>query len=539
MPTADIARVALITGCSSGIGQATAHRLARAGWRVYATARRVETLQPLEAVGCRALALDVADERSMQAAIETITREAGGIGALVNNAGYSQSGPIELVGPSLVRRQFETNVFGPLRLTQLVLPGMRARRQGRIVNIGSMGGRLTFPGGGVYHATKHALEAISDALRFEVAGFGIQVVLVQPGLIRTSFTSAASASLEGLGAGKPGPYGHFTTEVERITRESYVKGPIASLAGTPEGTAGVIERALTVKDPRARYRVTASASVLMSLRALLPDSLWDAFLARTYPRAGPAEGGHAIARTVYCPAVSRRIAVEFDTHRKIRTRNKLYYRWLHWPIWIFVFFIAPGPLTFDLFERGFDLRMALWLGVVIVATGIPFLRGRLPGCEPAPYIIRFTEDRPNPVYRRICYSIAWGEAITFAVLNIIGLLVAISTGTWMLKEIYRTAYFPMAGLIWAIGLAGHMPRVKPSTAGEGHERRYFYGTVWAVAVAQTVLWFLYLTMPKGPSPDTFKLLAFVGVLTAMGWRAYQGKLPRTRPIVPGELAALD
>src|SRR6187401_28029 len=122
---------------------------------------------------------------------------------------------------------------------------------------------------------------------------------------------------------------------------------------------------------------------------------------------------------------SAALRVEYDTERKIRTRNKLYYRWLHWPIWIFAFFIAPGPLTFDLFERGFDLRMALWLGVVIVGTGIPFLRGRLPGCEPAPYIIRFTEDRPNPIYRRVCYTFAWSAAITFAVLNIAGLVVAI------------------------------------------------------------------------------------------------------------------
>jgi len=237
--------------------------------------------------------------------------------------------------------------------------------------------------------------------------------------------------------------------------------------------------------------------------------------------------------------VSHRIPVELDTERKVRTRNKLYYRWLHWPLWIFVFFIAPGPLTFDLFERGFDRRMILWLGAVLVATGIAFARGRLPGCEPAPYIIRFTEDRPNPPYRRVCYSFAWGEAVAFAVLNIAGLVVAIATGTWMLKEIYRYAYFPIAGSIWIAGLAGHLPRVRPSTAGEGRERRYFYGTVWAVSVAQPVLWLLYLTLPKGPVPDTFKLAAFIGTLAFMGGLAYKGRLPRTRPIVPGELAALD
>ena len=114
------------------------------------------------------------------------------------------------------------------------------------------------------------------------------------------------------------------------------------------------------------------------------------------------------------------IPVEYASERKIRERNKLYYRFNHWPIWIFVFFIAPGPLTFDLFERGFDSRMALWLGVVMVGTGIAGLRGALPGVEPKPYIIRFTEDRPNPLYRRVCYTFAWSEVITFAVLNITG-----------------------------------------------------------------------------------------------------------------------
>ncbi len=237
--------------------------------------------------------------------------------------------------------------------------------------------------------------------------------------------------------------------------------------------------------------------------------------------------------------VNPTIPVEYDTHRPIRTRNKLYYRWLHWPIWIFVFFIAPGPLTFDLFERGFDGRMLAWLAVVVVGTGIPFLRGRMPGCEPAPYIIRFTEDRPNPVYRRVCYSFAWGEAVAFAVLNIAGLVVAIVTGAWMLKEIYRYGYFPLAGTIWVVGLLGYLPRVRPSTSGEGHERRYFYGTVWAVAIAQPVLWMLYLALPRTQAMDVLKLVVFVGVLTGMGWLAYRGRLPRTRPIVAGELATLD
>ena len=135
------------------------------------------------------------------------------------------------------------------------------------------------------------------------------------------------------------------------------------------------------------------------------------------------------------------IPVEYASERKIRERNKLHYRFNHWPIWIFVFFIAPGPLTFDLFERGFDARMALWLGAVLLGTGIAGLRGRLPGVEPKPYIIRFTEDRPNPLYRRVCYTFAWSEVITFAVLNVTGLVVAIITGEWYLKQIYQYAYF--------------------------------------------------------------------------------------------------
>ena len=235
------------------------------------------------------------------------------------------------------------------------------------------------------------------------------------------------------------------------------------------------------------------------------------------------------------------IPVEYAEHRKIRTRNKLYYRFLHWPIWIFVFFIAPGPLTFDLFDRshGFDWRMGLWLALVLIGTGLAGLNGFLPGVEPAPYIIRFTEDRPNPLYRRICYTMAWSEAITFALLNIAGLIVAISTGHWILKQIYRYAYLPMAATIWLLGAFGQLPRVKRSTAGEGHERRYFYGTVWAVAIAQPVLWLLYLTQPRTQMADILKLLVFIGILCFVGYQAYRGRLPRTRPIVPGELAALD
>jgi hypothetical protein len=233
------------------------------------------------------------------------------------------------------------------------------------------------------------------------------------------------------------------------------------------------------------------------------------------------------------------IPVEFDTERKIRTYNKLYYRFNHWPIWIFVFFIAPGPLTFDLFERGFDWRMGLWLGAVLLATGIAGLRGSLPGVEPRPYIIRFTEDRPNPLYRRVCYTFAWSEAVTFAVLNITGLIVAIVTGHWYLKQIYRAAYFPIAGTILMLGAFGALPRVKASTKGEGHERRYFYGTVWAVATAQPVLWLLWKALPQNRPSDILKLTVFLAILAFVGNLARLGRLPRTRPIVAGELAVSD
>ena len=233
------------------------------------------------------------------------------------------------------------------------------------------------------------------------------------------------------------------------------------------------------------------------------------------------------------------IYIERDTDRKIRYRNKLYYRLNHWPIWIFVFFIAPGPLTFNLFERGFDRRLAIWLGVVLVGTAVAGLRGRLPGCEPRPYIIRFTEDRPNPLYRRICYTTAWGEVAAFAALNIAGLLWAIVTGVWRLKQMYAVAYFPIAGTMWLLGAAGRLPRVKVSTQGEGHERRYFYGSVWAVAIAHPILWLLWKTLPHTRSGDAVKLVVFVGVLATVGHLSRLGLLPRTRPIVPGELAVSD
>jgi len=231
--------------------------------------------------------------------------------------------------------------------------------------------------------------------------------------------------------------------------------------------------------------------------------------------------------------------VELDTERRIRHRNKLHYRINHWPLWIFVFFIAPGPLTFDLFERGFDSRMLTWLSLVLVGTGIAGLRGRLPGCEAQPYIIRFTEDRPNPLYRRVCYTTAWGEVVAFAVLNAAGLAYAAYSGEWRMKQMYETAYFPIAGTMWTLGAFGLLPRVKPSTQGEGHERRYFYGSVWAVAIAQPVLLVLWKVLPVSRTADALKLIVFLSILVAVGQMSRRGLLPRTRPIVPGEWAVSD
>ncbi len=278
-----VSRAALITGCSTGIGRATAERLATRGWRVYATARDVDGIASLTDVGCERLALDVTDEASMRAAAEEVERREGAVGVLVNNAGYSQSGAVEEVPMEKVRRQFETNVFGLVRMCQLVLPGMRRQGWGRIVNISSMGGRLTFPGGGYYHATKYAVEALSDALRFEVAGFGVGVVIVEPGLIRTNFAEAATGSMEGSGP-SDGPYAGFDAAVERAVRDNYERGPFLKLGGGPETVAATIERAITVERPRARYAVTPSAHLFIALRRLLPDRAWDALVSTVYPQ---------------------------------------------------------------------------------------------------------------------------------------------------------------------------------------------------------------------------------------------------------------
>src|SRR5271168_829866 len=223
------------------------------------------------------------------------------------------------------------------------------------------------------------------------------------------------------------------------------------------------------------------------------------------------------------------VKVEYADVRRMRTRNKPWYRVAHWPIWIWVFFLAPGPLTFDLFARGGSVNNMIWLGTVLVLTGIAAFYGQLPGSEPAPYILRFTEDRPNPLYRRICYTFAWNALLNFALLNLAGLAVAVATGTWYMKQIYARGYTPLLIVILALGALGVLPRVRRSTQGEGWERRYFYGTVWAVTAAQTVLLILWKTLPRTRSTDIVKLIVYCAVLSGMGLAAVYGRLPRTRP----------
>jgi NADP-dependent 3-hydroxy acid dehydrogenase YdfG len=277
-------KVVLITGCSSGIGAETAGYLAERGHTVYATARRVETLEPLVARGCRALALDVMDEASMAGAVAAVEQEHGAVGALVNNAGYSQSGALETIPLDNIRKQFETNVFGLIRMCQLVLPGMRRAGTGRIVNIGSMGGKLTFPGGGVYHATKYAVEAISDAMRFEVQGFGVQVVLIEPGLIVTDFAKTAVASVDGIE--DVGPYAKFNAAVASSTEGAY-QGPLSKLGGGPDAVAKVIGKAIEKRRPSPRYRVTPSATLAIAQRRLTPDRVWDLAMRTQFPVPRP------------------------------------------------------------------------------------------------------------------------------------------------------------------------------------------------------------------------------------------------------------
>ena len=278
------AHAVLITGCSTGIGRETAKRLAGRGRPVYATARRLDSIADLEAVGCRLLELDVTSEASARAAVEAVE---GGVGVLVNNAGINELGPVETLPLDRVQAMFETNLFGLMRMCQLVLPGMRRRGHGRIVNVGSMNGRLTFPGMGSYCATKHAIEATSDALRHEVRPFGVDVSLIQPGMVQSDLGRTA---IERRAGDDDGPYSDYMAGVVEAAM-TYQEGPMARLACEPEDVAETIRKAIEDDRPRARYRVAASAPLMLTTRKLLPDAAFDAFIRTQFPSPEPSPNG--------------------------------------------------------------------------------------------------------------------------------------------------------------------------------------------------------------------------------------------------------
>ena len=287
------ALVALVTGASSGIGQAVARRLSEGGLTVFATVRNENARAAVESLGARGVLLDVTDESHRTQVVAGIQEQAGGIDVLVNNAGYALQKPVEQIEIDEFRQQFDTNVLAPVRLSQLVLPGMRRRGGGRIINVSSMGGRLVLPGGGAYHASKYALEAFSDALRLEVSSFGVRVVLVEPGVVQSEFGSAAktaASSAPGLGResaeanvdDRELAYERFNAELVRALALAY-SGRKKKSDPSPEDVADVIHRAATTRSPRARYVVGARARFLVNSRRFLPDAVWDAQLRKAWP----------------------------------------------------------------------------------------------------------------------------------------------------------------------------------------------------------------------------------------------------------------
>jgi NAD(P)-dependent dehydrogenase (short-subunit alcohol dehydrogenase family) len=267
-------KVALVTGASSGIGEATARQLAAAGFTVYAAARRVERMQKLTKAGIHPIAMDVTDDASVQAGVEVILKEQGRIDVLVNNAGYGSYGALEDVPMQEARAQMDVNVFGAARLIQLILPAMRAQRSGTIINVTSMGGKITTTLGAWYHATKFALEAISDCLRMEVAPFGINVAVVEPGGIRTEWGGIAAEKVRAVPSNGPyGPQGNAVAS--SLTSESTRRR-----SSPPELIAKTINKAVTTRRPKTRYAIGYGAKPLIFLHGLLPDRTFDAFIRR-------------------------------------------------------------------------------------------------------------------------------------------------------------------------------------------------------------------------------------------------------------------
>jgi NAD(P)-dependent dehydrogenase (short-subunit alcohol dehydrogenase family) len=280
---APASRAVLVTGCSSGIGRAAALALARAGFPVWASARKLASLGELERAGCRVLELDVTDEQSRAAAVRAVEADHGAVGVLVNNAGHGGGGPVEEVPLGVVRETFETNVFAVIRLCQLVLPGMRARRSGLIVNIGSAAGLVTPPTGCPYAMTKYALESLCDALRPELRPFGVRVTLIQPGAVRTRFM-ANSEPHQPAGDGQ-GTYAVYKANVATMAERAHRDGARGVLAA--DDVAAVILKAVTAPRPKARYKAGSQARLAPVARRVLGDRGWDAFMRRLVPFPAP------------------------------------------------------------------------------------------------------------------------------------------------------------------------------------------------------------------------------------------------------------
>jgi short-subunit dehydrogenase len=272
----EVARVALITGASSGIGEAAALELARRGFTVYGAARRVDRMAGLAHRGLHVIEMDVTDDASMTSGVERILREQGRIDVLVNNAGYGSYGALEDVPMEEARRQFEVNVFGLARLTQLVLPHLRAQHCGRIVNVSSIGGKMYEPLGAWYHATKFAVEGLSDSLRVELAPHGVHVIVIEPGAIRTEWGGISAASaLERSGDTA------YATQARQLAKV-YDVADRPGVGTDPRVVGVVIAKAVTARRPRTPYAVPTSAKAILLARRLLTDRAFDAVITRAY-----------------------------------------------------------------------------------------------------------------------------------------------------------------------------------------------------------------------------------------------------------------
>ena len=270
---------ALVTGASSGLGKEIAKRLIADGYQVYAAARRVHEMEDLRRLGAQPLRMDIASEADIVAITEAIAAQTGGVDVLVNNAGFALYGPMEEIGLDEARYQFEVNVFGPSRLTQLLLPAMREKKSGRIINIATAGGKIYTPLGSWYHATKHALEGWSDCLRLELAPLGIDVIVIEPGLIETGFGDVLAEGL--LKRSGVGPYAGLTRAVAMGTRDTYGQGR----SSDPRLIADVVGTAVAAARPRTRYVKGKFGWLLIALRAWLGDRMFDRIILSQLPKA--------------------------------------------------------------------------------------------------------------------------------------------------------------------------------------------------------------------------------------------------------------